>query len=69
VEDPQALHFREMLITCDFPVDKLFSTGEKAGIIPGIQLDEHRLLISTTELQTRDQLDQLVELIGRGGNS
>ncbi|AHC13458.1 aminomethyl-transferring glycine dehydrogenase subunit GcvPA [Salinispira pacifica] len=62
IDQPDALHFRELRVTCDYSVDKLMKYAESQGITPGIPVDENSILVSTTEIHGEDELDRLIEL-------
>lgn len=62
IDEPDALHFREIRITCDYSVDKLMKYAETQGITPGIPVDKNSILVSTTEIHEKEDLDSLIAL-------
>ena len=49
-----------MEFDCD--VDLLMERSIEAGILPGIRMDGNCLLMAATEMQTREDVDCLVEI-------
>lgn len=45
------------------PVSDIMSDALSAGILPGVRLGDHELLVAVTEMQTPAQMQQLVNLI------
>ena len=57
----QFLH--EFVITTSFEVDDLMEKAIAEGILPGVKLDDHRLLVAVTEMQSKDEMDRLIKLV------
>ena len=55
--------FNEFCITCRESVDSIMDRGLKAGILPGVKISEHVLMIAVTEKRTLQEMEQLVHLI------
>ena len=51
--------FNEFVIKSSAPVAPIAQTLTSQGIIPGYVLDEHRLLVTATEMTSQDDMDQL----------
>lgn len=50
----------EFLLETDYKVDTLIhSCVKKAGILPGVKVSDHEILIAVTEMQTREDMDRL----------
>ena len=49
-------------------VDKIIERGAEQGILPGVKIGEDRLMIAFTEMRTKEQIDQLVQLIKSAEN-
>lgn len=52
----------EFLMEFDCDVDLLMERSIEAGILPGIRMDGNCLLMAATEMQTREDVDRLVEI-------
>lgn len=65
VDRPELPHFREFMLACDFPVEKLLNAGGESGILPGLSLSENTLLVSSTEKHSSEDLDAYLELCSR----
>lgn len=53
----------EFLLETDYPVDSLIAAAiRKGGILPGIKIDDHAILMAATEMQTRHDADRLFEI-------
>lgn len=60
---PDKPFLNEFLLETDYSVDSLIKTAiEKEGILPGIKIDDHTILMAATEMQTRDDVDRLAEI-------
>lgn len=53
----------EFAVTLDDKADDVLARALDHGILAGVKLDEHTLLIAVTEMQTRAEIDKLVEII------
>ena len=53
----------EFLMTCKFNPDTLIKKGIEAGVLAGVKTGEDKLLIAVTEMQTKAEMDKLVELV------
>ena len=60
---PQAPFFNEFLMTADFDIDKLIARGVAQGMLPGVKVDSHSILIAVTELNTPAQCRDYVKLV------
>lgn len=52
----------EFLVTYDGDRDAFYDRAIAAGILPGIKVDDHKLLIAVTEKRTEEEMDNLVKL-------
>ena len=65
--------FREFVVNCPRPAADIINTlWEKHGILPGVDLNvfgegPHRMMVATTEIHTRSDLDSLVDALGQTG--
>ncbi len=61
-----AVHFREFVVEFD-AIDPaaLVEQLHPLGIAPGIRLDERRLLVCVTEVNTADDIDALADAVAR----
>ncbi len=53
----------EFAITTTFDTSALMSRAIAEGILPGVALDDHALLVAVTEMRTRAEMDKLVEIV------
>ena len=53
----------EFLMTCSFDPDILIRKGIDAGILAGMKIADDKILIAVTEMQTRGEMEKLVELV------
>lgn len=53
----------EFLMTCSFDPDILIRKGIEAGILAGVKIAGDKILIAVTEMQTRGEMEKLVELV------
>ncbi|MBD5244080.1 MAG: aminomethyl-transferring glycine dehydrogenase subunit GcvPA [Barnesiella sp.] len=60
---PSQPWLNEFVMTCDFSVDTLIERSVAAGLLPGIKLSESDILIAVTEMQTRADMDRLIEIV------
>ncbi len=72
---PQAEFFHEFLVDCPVPARRIMELGLKRWMMPGLAADqlgigsENQLLIAVTEKRSRQQIDQLVDLLKEAGRS
>ena len=60
---PSKPFLNEFLLETDYSVDSLIAAAiRKGGILPGIKIDDHTILMAATEMQTREDVDCLVEI-------
>jgi len=55
--------FNEFAVTTEFDTATLMERCIENGILPGVALDDHTLLIAVTEMRTRAEIDRLVEIV------
>ena len=60
---PDRPFFNEFAMTADFDLDVFFGKALEQGILPGVRISDDTLLIATTEMLTRDDLDSYVMLV------
>lgn len=65
---PDKPFFNEFLMKCDFPVDDFISRSIDSGILPGVKLSDDTILIAVTELNTRNDMKRLEEIVNRMPN-
>lgn len=60
---PSKPFLNEFLLETDYPVDSLISAAlRKGAILPGIKIDDHAILMAATEMQTKEDVDNLFEI-------
>jgi glycine dehydrogenase subunit 1 len=59
---PAKPFLNEFLLETDYPVDSLIDACMAQGILPGVKVDDHAILMAATEMQTREDVDRLVEI-------
>lgn len=60
---PEKPFLNEFLMTCKVNVDTIMEECIRQGILAGIKVDDDKLLIAATEMQTRSQLDAYVNIV------
>ena len=60
---PEQPFFNEFLMTTTVDVDKLIATCVKQGILPGVKVNEGEILIAVTEINTREQMECLAQIV------
>lgn len=53
----------EFAVTTEFDTATLMERCLEHGILPGVALDDHTMLIAVTEMRTRAEIDRLVEIV------
>ena len=60
---PSRPFLNEFLLETDYSVDSLIAAAiRKGGILPGIKVDDHTILMAATEMQTKEDVDRLFEI-------
>lgn len=60
---PNRPFLNEMAVDTTAPVDTIIEKALAEGILPGVKIGEHRLLIAATEMQTEADINRLVDII------
>lgn len=60
---PEKPFLNEFVMTCDFNVDNLMRVCIENEILGGIRLSDREILIAVTEMQTKDDMDKIVNLV------
>lgn len=60
---PQQPFFNEFLMTTTVDVDSLIEACVNQGILPGVKVGDGEILIAVTEMNTREQMERLVEIV------
>ena len=55
--------FNEFCVTYDGDIDVLLAECADSGFMAGVKLDDHTLMLAVTEQRTKDEIDELVDLI------
>ncbi len=55
--------FNEFCVTYDGDVDALLAECADSGFMAGVKVDEHTLMLAVTEQRTKDEIDELIDLI------
>ncbi|MDE6458307.1 MAG: hypothetical protein K2L31_06890, partial [Muribaculum sp.] len=56
-------YLNEFVMTTVDKVDDIMAASVAAGILPGVKLGDHEIMIAVTEMQSRADLDRYVEVI------
>ena len=60
---PEHPFLNEFVLTTDFDVDDFLSKGVECGVLGGVKLGDRELMIAVTEMQSRDDLTRLVDIV------
>lgn len=60
---PKQPFLNEFLLTTSLDVDAVIKKCTDEGILPGVKVGDGELLVAVTEMQTRKEMDRLVEII------
>ena len=60
--------FHEFVTTSECSSDDICAALAEEGILAGLPLDDHRILWCCTELNTRDEMDQVVRILKEGAS-
>lgn len=60
---PGRPYLNEFALTTDFSARALIEAGASRGLLPGVALDDHTLLVAVTEMQSAADIDALVKLV------
>ncbi len=60
---PERPFLNEFLMSTDIDVDDLIARCVAEGILPGVKTSEGEILIAVTEINTRKEIDRLVEIV------
>lgn len=60
---PERPFLNEFLMSTDIDVDDLIARCVAEGILPGVKTGEGEILIAVTEMNTRKEIDRLVEIV------
>ncbi len=55
----------EVALKADFDLDSLIKTAVDNGIVPGVKISDDTLLIAVTEMNTKEEMDRLIELVSK----
>jgi glycine dehydrogenase subunit 1 len=55
--------FNEFCVTYDGDIDALQEECLDAGFLAGVKVDDHTLMLAVTEQRTREEIDELIEVI------
>ncbi len=55
--------FNEFLMITDMDVDALIARCVEQGILPGVKVSDGEILIAVTEVNTKEQMERLVEIV------
>ena len=55
--------FHEFVTVSDVPAAKALAALEEKGILGGFPLDEHRILWCCTEVNTKEEMDAVVQIL------
>lgn len=60
---PERPFLNEFVVTIDFDVDDFLAKGVDCGVLGGVKLGDRELMIAVTEMQSRDDLTRLVDIV------
>ena len=60
---PEHPFLNEFVLTTDFDVDDFLAKGVECGVLGGVKLGDRELMIAVTEMQSRDDLTRLVDIV------
>ncbi len=60
---PDAPWLNEFVLDTDAPVDDIISGGIDRGVLPGVKISDHRILVAVTEMRTETEMQSLVDII------
>ncbi|MDE6265967.1 MAG: aminomethyl-transferring glycine dehydrogenase subunit GcvPA [Muribaculaceae bacterium] len=60
---PDKPFLNEFCITTTAPASEIITKALEQGILAGVALDEHRMTIAVTELQSKEDMDRLTEIV------
>lgn len=60
---PDKPFLNEFCITTDAPASEIITRAMEQGILAGVALDDHRMTVAVTELQTKKDMDCLTEIV------
>ena len=60
---PGSTWLNEFVMTCDFPVDLLLERCLSREILGGVKLSDSQVMIAVTEMQSRADMEALVEIV------
>lgn len=55
--------FNEFCVTTEVPADELLRRAEEYGFLAGVKIDDHTLMLAVTEKRSKDDIDELVEIL------
>lgn len=60
---PDAPWLNEFVLDTDAPVDDIIAKGADRGVLPGVKIGDHRILVAVTEMRTEAEMQSLVDII------
>lgn len=60
---PDSPFLNEFLMTVNGNVDQLIARCVAEGILPGVKIDTDKMLIAVTEMNTKNEMDRLAEIV------
>lgn len=60
---PDEPFLNEFCVTTTAPVSEIINRAMEQGILAGVAVDDHRMTIAVTELQTKEDMDRLTEIV------
>lgn len=64
---PDSPYLNEFVMTTVDKVDDIMAASISEGILPGVKLGEHEIMIAVTEMQSRKEIDRYVEIVSSMG--
>lgn len=59
---PDAPWLNEFVLDTDATVDDVISGGIDRGVLPGVKIGDHRILVAVTEMRTETEMQSLVDI-------
>lgn len=59
---PDAPWLHEFVLDTDAPADRIIACAVEKGVLPGVKLGDHRLLVAVTEMRTEAEMQTLADI-------
>jgi len=62
---PSRPYLNEFVLVTDAPADDIIAKGVEKGLLCGVRLSDHELLVAATEMQTRDEINLFADIVAQ----